>query len=203
MISTDTIRSVKAKVLPPTGQSFDTYGDTKAIIATIMHAEKYGAKDTAAAAPLLKGKTNRETARNVWEFVSQSIRYKKDPPGHEKIKSPAQTTADGFGDCKSMSLLAGSLLKNLDIPHRYRYAVYRGDRDYTHVYLVAEIDGRDVVVDTTHYAFGAEVRPEFLCDLYSGQKSCPIPAVSGEGGSVSSKQWLGLAVIVALYFVLD
>jgi len=170
--------AVISKIKPPQNIVTNMKGDTGAIIKTIMEAESRSVGDTAAAAPLLRGKNDMQTAKNVWAFVSTQIRYKKDPSGHEIVKSPSQTIKDGYADCKSMSLLAGSLLRNLDIEHYYRYTGYAGDHDYTHVYLVAIIDDTEVPIDTTYYQFGKEVRYAFKCDLSPGKKVCPRPRIS-------------------------
>lgn len=205
-ITPSIIRQVRSKVRPPAAVTTTTRGDTSDIIRTIMQAEKNSAADTRQAAQLLRGNTPTQSARNVWQFVSRTIRYRKDPSGHEIIKSPAQTVADGYADCKSMSLLAGSLLHNLDIEHTYRYAGYRGDTDYTHVYIVARIGGKQIPIDTTYHAFGTEATARFTCDLMPGQDKCPAPRAISRPTYISTSTrspiWAVIALLIAAKIII-
>ena len=49
---------------------------------------------------------------SIWTFVHTKIEDVRDEPGDERIKLPAVTWKDRYGDCKSMSLFIGSILKN-------------------------------------------------------------------------------------------
>jgi len=132
-------------------------GDTPDIIETILymdgHATQWVNVDNV---ECLRGATNYDTLHNVWQFVKRNLRYQADRPGHERVKSPGALYSSGHGDCKSFSIAEGALLKALGVPYRYRFAAYEPG-DFTHVYIVATIDGRDVVMDAVHTDFDAEV----------------------------------------------
>lgn len=129
--------------------------DIQKEILDTFHASKDQAK---AFAPALRGRNNTDTCRNVWTFVNTYIRYRIDPPGEQFVKTPARTFADKFGDCKSMSILAASLLYHLDIPAAFRFSSYRTG-DFTHVYVIAYpngLDGRQCAIDAVLNCFDTE-----------------------------------------------
>ena len=98
-------------------------GDTQDIINTVLYADKRPEHrtDTKELAKSLKGKTDLETAYNVWKFVKTNIKYILDPIGEQYIKAPNKTLSDGFGDCKSRSVLITSLLSNNGIKNGYSH----------------------------------------------------------------------------------
>src|SRR5688572_2512496 len=63
-------------------------------VTFIQEAVPKTTQDTARIAPLLKGKTLKETCRNVWEFVYDHIPYKRDRPGIEEVRRPARAWHD-------------------------------------------------------------------------------------------------------------
>lgn len=134
-------------------------GDTHAIIKTIMYADKYLGPATSKQAKELKGNTPLQSAKNVWSWVKQNIKYVLDPAGEQYVKDPAVTFKDGYSDCKSRSLFQASLLKNLGIPFAYRFVYYPGDTIYKHVYIVAYINGREYPMDPDMPDFGIEKKP--------------------------------------------
>jgi len=88
-------------------------------------------------APALKGRAVKDTCRNVWALVRANVAYHEDPPGVQQPKTPARMWADKAGDCKSYSIMIGSLLWALGIRHAFRYVAYGPGRNYSHVYVVA------------------------------------------------------------------
>ncbi len=88
-------------------------GDTKDIIQVILYANQFIGPHTKELSRYFKKRNDYQSCRKIWQFVKKNIRYRKDADGFENVKSPAKTWFDKYGDCKSMSLLIGSLLKNL------------------------------------------------------------------------------------------
>lgn len=142
-------------------------GDTKDIIDTIMMADKEAYKSTINLAKKLKGSSVYESAKNIFGFVFTNIKYKLDPFGKQNIKSPSQTYYTGFADCKSLSIFSASLLKNLNIPYKYRFASYKeGSKEPTHVYIIA-IDelGNEIIIDTVWKKFNSEKPYKYKKDM--------------------------------------
>jgi hypothetical protein len=105
---------------------------------------------------------------DMWYWVHNNIKYKADSEvfdrskgrkiQHEKIKDPRVTWADGYGDCKSFSLFIASLLRCQGIKYKYRFAAYdKEDREPKHVYVIATLNNREVILDAVHDKFDEEV----------------------------------------------
>lgn len=97
----------------------------------------------------------------LWAYVRSNIPYVPDPAGIQQIKHPARTWEDaerGEGsDCKSMSIFIRFCLYNLGIPHFLRFASYIPSKRIQHVYVVALLDGKEVILDTVYDMFDKEV----------------------------------------------
>lgn len=107
-----------------------------------------------------KGATRLASAFNVWQFVKNTVPYKKDPEGLQMIKLPARLLHERElgGDCKSMTLLCASLLKNLGYPVVIRYTSYTADPTPSHVYCVTfDKDNTPIIVDAVYKTFNKEV----------------------------------------------
>lgn len=129
-------------------------GDTQDIINTILYADSMlGSYMCSFASAFDK---TYDGLYELWDFTRKSITYLPDEPGHEKVKDPRVTWKDKSGDCKSFSLFIGSVLKCLGISYKYRFASYAG-KDPTHVYVIAKLNGRDVILDSTIDRFDYEV----------------------------------------------
>lgn len=129
-------------------------GNTSDIIDTILYADGKISNYMCAFAAAFE--RNYSGLYEIWDFTHRYIKYIADEPGEERVKDPRVTWADRSGDCKSFSLFIGSILKCLGIPYRYRFASYQG-ADPTHVYIIAKINRRDVIMDATIEKFDYEV----------------------------------------------
>jgi hypothetical protein len=125
-------------IVKPKGSTvFVMDGNTNDIITAILKKDKGNEQDTRMFAHFMKGKNERETCKNIHTFIRTHIRYVEDPAGVQYIKSPSATWKDRYSDCKGYSIFTASLLKNLDIPFRYRFVSY-GAPVVTHVYVVTD-----------------------------------------------------------------
>lgn len=156
-------RLASRHIQPTTGRVTTKYedGDIDDIIEVILEADRLSAVFTKPFARFLRQSSDIGTLKQVWTFVKKNIRYVRDSPGHEVIKSPGKTWQDRRigSDCKSFSVMIGSLLKNLGYAYFYRVAFYDpATPDQGHIYPVAVLpSGRKVVVDAVHRTFNEEV----------------------------------------------
>jgi hypothetical protein len=114
---------------------------------------------TARIAPVLQGKSVRETCRNIWHFVYRHIQYKKDKPGVEQVREPARTWADRWQgvDCDCYTTFISSILTNLHIPHLYRITKYHYKAYYQHIYPIVPLpDGDYLTLDCVTDEFDYE-----------------------------------------------
>jgi len=149
---------------------------------------------------LLKGDT-KELARkypatkqgleNLYNYVVQEVKYKRDGET-EVIKFPQKTLREKSGDCKSMSVLIGSVLKDKGIPYFYRFSYTDKDNPLSwHVYPVARIGGENIYMDAVIKRFNKEHPYVNSFDHYPKK----IMAVSGVGealpaGKVPPKNYI-------------
>jgi hypothetical protein len=129
-------------------------GVTKDIIDTILFADAFVKDRMCKFASAFD--RSYESLYDLWEFVRQNITYIADEEGRELVKDPTILWKDRSGDCKSFSLFIGSVLKCLQILYKYRFASYKGN-DPTHVYVIATLNGREVILDATIDRFDSEV----------------------------------------------
>ena len=193
-------------------------GDTDDIVSVILHADKLAAPFTQNFAPyfreqehtpgLLGYRSTRATTELIWNFVKKNIRYKKDANGHERIKSPGKLWEDKVGDCKSMSIFVASLLRNLNIPYKYRFAHYSNpnrpnDQEVNHVFVVAMDErGREIPVDTVTGKFDYEEPYEFAwdADITSGQGAASVGDIFGIG-AISGTMFMPLIAAFLVVFM--
>lgn len=110
-----------------------------------------------------RGSSRLASAFNVWRFLRNEIRYQRDPNHTQMIRLPGRLLHDRTGDCKSYSLLAASILKNLGYPVILRYVSYKKSSNIpTHIYVITlDKDNSPIIVDGTYKKFNAE------CPFYS------------------------------------
>lgn len=118
-------------------------------------------------------------------FVKNKIRYKEDPEGFQFIKTPAALWDMRIGDCKSKTLFITQCLRCLRIPYIIRFVSYNPNtRDVTHVYPIAVLDGKQIIMDTVYGYFDAEKKPYYFPQDYPGMTH--IMKISGIGQQFSS-----------------
>ena len=106
-----------------------------------------------------KGENRMASAFNVWQFIKKTIKYQKDPDSYQMIRLPGRLLQDGEGDCKSVSIMAAAILKNLGFPVMFRYASYKSDPTPTHVYVVTfDKDNSPIIVDPVWPKFNSEAK---------------------------------------------
>lgn len=188
---------------PGTVTTVTENADIARIIAAIMDADEMSKPFTAQFARYLKGHDDYETLHNIWNFVKSEIKYVRDRPGDEVVKSPGQLWATKKGDCKSFSIFIGSILNNLGYNYKYRVAIYSPlTPQQGHIYPVVILpDGEEVVVDAVHTKYDDEAKYYKAWDYTPGTKG--RKAVSGISGigSTSTPILAALALIATILLV--
>ena len=95
----------------------------------------------------LEGKNIKDTCKNIFDFSYKYLQYKLDDAGTEQLRTPARSWIDGqvkfkqegdssMGiDCDDYSIFVGSLLRNLNIPFKFRITKYGGKNYFQHIYV--------------------------------------------------------------------
>lgn len=185
----------KAEVLHPSGNTTD-------IIRAILYADADSARwMRPESLARLKGATRRQTLANIYALMQNHIRYRADRPGHEIVRSPAYLFHTATGDCKSYSVAIGAFCRAFGIPYRYRFTS-QGRRDFHHVYVVATVDGKDIVLDAVpdtagkYLPLGQERRYRRRKDIKPGEK-----VADGIRGIGISDFWLDTLTLAGLGLV--
>ncbi len=101
---------------------------------------------------------DKDGMRELWYWVKTNIRYKEDPLGVQWIREPARLWYDMEGDCKSFTVFIVSVLENLGVKYFIRFSNTDDSRTtkVNHVYPVAIIGGREIIVDAVYTGFNKE-----------------------------------------------
>ncbi|MGH1338291.1 MAG: hypothetical protein ACRBFS_19360 [Aureispira sp.] len=93
----------------------------------------------------------------LWAWVRNNIKYIEDGFGYQYIKLPEALFGIGKGDCKSFTLFVNQVLKCIGLSYYTRFAGYEGE-DFTHVYTVVLLNGKEVPLDAVYNRFSKEVK---------------------------------------------
>lgn len=155
-------------------------GTTEDIIREVFATFNDEWRQCAEIAPTLRGATEYDTCRNIFDYILQNVEYIEDPSGEQNVKTPGRLKRDGFGDCKSMAIMAASCCKCLGIPCVFRFVAF-GTKNVTHVYVVT---ASGIIIDPVERVDG---KPRFN---YAGQytkkidmETTTIYRLSGIGAS--------------------
>lgn len=117
-------------------------------------------KEVAPFAKRFKGKTELQTANNIWRYLRKRIHYEKDKPGFQDIRLGRRFFTDKKGDCKSYALNAISLFRAIypNAPVAYKFTAYKpGKKIPSHVYaVVKDSTGREIIIDGCWNKFNNE-----------------------------------------------
>jgi hypothetical protein len=147
-------------LIPPyQGQevSLDKESDNSTTYDTLKYMDQWATKysyQMSKVAPRLKGRNLKETVTNIYKFLYSHFQYKLDG-SLQNLYSPSAAwhfRNQGF-DCKTYSILASTILRNLNIPHTFRMVQQAGimPGQWSHVYVIVPDKNTHQIIDaTTH-----------------------------------------------------
>ena len=145
-----------------------TVSDTVKFIPQVVRETMW---QTERIAPLLKGETIYDTCSNIWHFLYEHVKYKKDEDGKEQVRSPMRLWHDRFRgvDCDCFTTTVLSLLEHHNIKGLMRITKYKQDH-FQHIYPIVPIgNGKyitiDCVVDEFNYEEPYTEKKDFKMDL--------------------------------------
>lgn len=147
---------------------------TKNIIDQLINAHYLYAEDYKKIAKNFEGANDLQTAKNVFKFLKNNVRYVVDSEENQKIKSPAAIIATGVCDCKCYSLFIGGILGAMKIPFVYRFASYNKNKNLGHVYIVMYYYAKEIYIDPVLDQFNEQKK-------YSHKFDKMITSISGIG----------------------
>lgn len=145
-----------------------TVSDTVKFIPKVVRETLW---QTERIAPQLKGATLYETCSNIWHFLYEHVKYKKDEDGKEQVRSPARLWHDRFRgvDCDCFTTTVLSLLQHHNIRGMMRITKYKQNH-FQHIYPIVPIgNGKyitmDCVVNEFNYEEPYTEKKDFNMDL--------------------------------------
>lgn len=141
------------------------------------------------------GDLGEKSKWNLPRFYSyvRSLEFRPDPLHVEHVARPALSMRHDWPhrDCDDKAVLFGAWCYANGIPFRFVASSSRGDKQLHHVYTLARINGKEVVIDGTYpkNKLGAEnsyTRREFLTGEIMNQMLATMEGYPPELGSVSS-----------------
>lgn len=122
-------------------------GGNKQVIRTILEVLRDNINTCTEIVKELRGADVYSQCYSIFQYVIDNIAYVEDAGNNQYVKTPARTLADGYADCKSMAIFIACCCKALGIPCELRFVDFRGNKIYTHVYIVAYCDGTPIIID--------------------------------------------------------
>ncbi len=132
-----------------------TVSDTVKFIPKVVRETLW---QTERIAPQLKGATLYETCSNIWHFLYEHVKYKKDEDGKEQVRSPARLWHDRFRgvDCDCFTTTVLSLLQQHNIRGMMRITKYKQNH-FQHIYPIVPIgNGKYITIDCVVNEFNYE-----------------------------------------------
>lgn len=149
---------------------------TKNIINELIKAHYLYAEDYKKIAKNFEGANDLQTAKNIFKFLKNNVRYVVDSEENQKIKSPAAIISTGACDCKCYSLFIGGILGAMKIPFVYRFASYNKNKNLGHVYIVMYYYAKEIYIDPVLPKFNEQKK-------YTHKLDKMITSISGIGKS--------------------
>jgi hypothetical protein len=107
------------------------------------------------------GGTLLEKGRAIYNYLKNTVAYKKDDPGKQVIQLPSRMILDTkSADCKSLALASAVFMANNGFKNvALRYASYQAnDPTPTHVYAVGyDQGGNEIIIDPVYKQFNKQV----------------------------------------------
>ena len=134
-------------------------GDNAALRKVIMDATPLAKDQMCKYAQRFQGKTEEETARNIWNFLKHNIKYVADQE-YQIVRLPSALLKTKTGDCKSYSVFTSAILQCLGIPHHYMMTSYRkGSPTPSHIYVMTD---SGIIIDAVWHSFNSEKPYEYV-----------------------------------------
>lgn len=136
--------------------------NTQNIVDAIAVQHAINMDDAKKICQYFKGKDERETAKNIFNFLKSEIEYKVEPASRQTTKTMARFLADGNGDCKHFALFSNTILQACGYKPKYRLAGYRSAKDFQHIY--SYLPKSNTILDAVLPTFDTEKTPKIKKD---------------------------------------
>jgi hypothetical protein len=140
----------------------NSWQNTSNIINAIADQHAKNLTEAKQIAKYFKGVDERETAKNVFNFLKSEIVYAVEPAEKQTTKTISRFLSDGQGDCKHFSLFTNTILESCGYRPLYRFAGYSGQK-IQHVY--SYLPKSNTITDAVLPSFDTEKTPQIKKDI--------------------------------------
>jgi hypothetical protein len=118
-----------------------------------------------------KGSSPIYSCFNVYDFTRKNIKYNKESANLQTAKTLQRILSDRkngslYGDCKHYTIFAASILRALGIKTQLRLISQNFyNAEPTHIYAVAKINGKEIIVDACMKNFNNEAQYKYKYNL--------------------------------------
>ena len=140
----------------------NSWQNTNNIIAAIGNQHTKNLTEAKKLAKYFKGVDERETAKNIFNFLKSEIVYSIEPAEKQTTKTLSRFLSDSKGDCKHYSIFTNTILECCGYKPLYRFAGY-SDKKIQHVY--SYLPKSDTITDAVLPTFDTEKKPKIKKDI--------------------------------------
>jgi len=153
----------------------------------ILEALPKAVEQTKNLAPYFRATNERETAKKIFDFLKQRVKYKADDY-RQVIQLPSAILRPGaIADCKSLSLFTAAVLQNLGIPWDFVLASYTDSTIPGHIYVVTD---SGIIIDVVWGKFNSEKKAKYKYKMpFKGANNMKYTSITGLGATESAQEW--------------
>ena len=145
------------------------YQTASQIAGSIVKAVNDSKDSAQALKPYFKNSNKYNQARLIFVFIKNAVPYVKEPGNNQTAKTLPRILADAKkngGDCKHYATLSAAMCKALGIPCKLRLiSQFYDKKTPNHIYTVAIINGKEVIIDPVLKNFDTEARYNYKYDI--------------------------------------
>jgi hypothetical protein len=140
----------------------NSWQNTNNIITAIGNQHTKNLTEAKKLAKYFKGVDERETAKNIFNFLKSEIVYSIEPAEKQTTKTLSRFLSDSKGDCKHYSIFTNTILECCGYKPLYRFAGY-SDKKIQHVY--SYLPQSNTITDAVLPTFDTEKKPKIKKDI--------------------------------------
>lgn len=145
------------------------YQSSGEIAGAIVKAVKESKASAEKLAPYFKNSNKYQSCKLIFLFAKNVLPYVKEPASLQTAKTINRILQDAKtkgGDCKHFSTLSSALCIALNIPCCLRLISQTyGSKQPNHIYCVAFVNGKEVILDSVLKNFDTEARYNYKYDI--------------------------------------
>ena len=140
--------------------------NTNDIVKGIAKAINDSKKDSLILAEKFKSKDPVKSCEKVWHYLKNNLQYIREGENDQTSKTIPRLIYDKYGDCKHYTIFSSSILRALGIKTHLRLISQNFyDAEPTHIYTIAVVRGKEVIVDACMKNFDNEAQYKYKYNL--------------------------------------